>query len=214
MQKKTNTFKKIMLYRLKSDLTFEAFRDKFLMQPATFVYSLGITPNALSIVGIFIIIIAMFLLKYPILAAFLILLNLFIDGLDGVVARRHNLKSFAGSIIDTTCDTLGSVITIIGFSLFYNIELAAMILWIMSVLIYSLITALHSIKVSERSKVLGFRNFINVGAIVLLISISVGNLTHNEISAIINTYMQYIAIALIALSLYALTRLMIVLWDD
>ena len=207
--KQTTLLKKILLYRVKKDFTFERLRDQIFAKPATFLHQFNITPNILSVIGLLFVIVAALLLDYPVVAAILMILNLIFDGLDGVIARLYNLKSFAGSIVDTICDTLGSIIIVLGFSLFYNLSSAHTLFWVIAIIIYSLITAINSIKVQKRSKVLGFRNLINIGAILLLFLIGMDNINNDDAPIIITAYMQYISIALIILSIYLSVRLTI-----
>lgn len=209
-QNSYSLIKKILLYRLKKDFTFESFRDRIFSRPAAILHALNISPNALSIMGIALVMIAMLCLDYPIIAALLLIINLMIDGLDGVVARLYHLDTFMGSLMDTICDTLGSIIIVFGLSLYYQLDYLYPFLWILLIAFYSITSAIYSIKVEQRSKVIGFRNMINIGAIALLFYLSFQMKEPQHVAAIITYYMNPISFILAVLSFYAILRIWVI----
>lgn len=209
-KKSPSVLKKILLHRFKQDFTFEYLRDQWLKKPAAFLHALHISPNNLSVIGVAFIIIATMYLNHPLIAATLMMANLVADSLDGVLARLYQLNTFTGSLVDTICDTLGSIAVVIGFSLFYKLDMLQTTLWSLSIIFYSITTALYSIKVQQRSKVLGFRNVINIGAIILLLCLSFQLLEKRQVPDIVSLYMHSISIILVILSLYASLRIFII----
>ncbi len=87
--------------------TYKAFFDQKLEKVARKVIALGITPNQLTVMGLFLGVLAcLFLIATRNIFLFCILILVFgcIDALDGLVARLTNKVSKFGSYLDAMCD--------------------------------------------------------------------------------------------------------------
>ena len=90
------------------------FVDKYLIYPIANIFShplhkLGITPNQITIftflirsIGVY----YMFLKQKPNLVFSLFFISWFTDALDGIIARKYNMKSELGAYLDVWVDTL------------------------------------------------------------------------------------------------------------
>lgn len=86
-------------------LFFLEWRMKILGPLARFLLKKKITPNFVTTLRLCLVIpIVLLLRSYSLLAAAFILLNMILDGLDGVMARTAKLESIKGSIFDAAVD--------------------------------------------------------------------------------------------------------------
>jgi phosphatidylglycerophosphate synthase len=86
--------------------------DSFLRVPIVFAHEkLGLTPNGISTLGFVIGMVAAGLVAAGFLLSGLIVMALsqIIDGLDGGVARRYNLQSSTGRMLETVYDRLNEL---------------------------------------------------------------------------------------------------------
>lgn len=99
-----------MLSRLKSDA------DRLLARPANFLAGRGITPNALTLAGLAIGIIAgiVLALGFFVAGGVLILLTGFVDMLDGAVARNGRAMTTFGATFDSISDRYVDCIVLLG----------------------------------------------------------------------------------------------------
>lgn len=162
-----NLLEGLAVYLFRGDPTLENLRTEVLGDLSKFLYRIGITPNRASILGLACAITAAFTLNQPAIAAGFAVLSLFWDGIDGVIARINNLQSRFGSILDVSCDTIGTISII--FSFFYN---GYIDVWILSfsvfvLLFYTLFSALKSQAIAGAFRSVGSR--ITIGSAVILI---------------------------------------------
>jgi len=95
----------------KAQQKFKKLRDNLLGWVARCLKFLHITPNVISVTGLFVLV-AFFYFAYtePIIAFFILVLHVVLDGLDGVLARLTNTQSQGGAFLDMVCDHTGMVI--------------------------------------------------------------------------------------------------------
>ena len=121
---------------------FQKYRDSFFLPICKKFDEYGIQPDHLSYLGAFMIIpFVFFFASNPWLSAICLLFNVFLDSLDGPLARYSNKASDRGAIVDLLCD-YGSffavflTVAIYGlmttfWALFYAIQYALMLLLVM-----------------------------------------------------------------------------------
>ncbi|HLZ99170.1 MAG TPA: CDP-alcohol phosphatidyltransferase family protein [Steroidobacteraceae bacterium] len=100
------------------DPTFQGSRD-FLLRPiAKCCIAIGLTADVISLLGLFFATLATYAiyLKMPVFAIGLLGSSLALDGLDGVVARLMKQTTAKGEIVDVACDTLGTLLILIGLT--------------------------------------------------------------------------------------------------
>jgi len=81
-----------------------------------FLAQLGITPNHLTVVSLFVVVIAGILLALgkTVLGAGILLLGGFLDGIDGALAQITGVKSPLGGFLDSICDHCGDFAVYLG----------------------------------------------------------------------------------------------------
>ncbi len=82
---------------------------------------IGITPNAITIIGVVLSFIAAYCIAFGSwgIAAVVISIAACMDGLDGLVARLSNQKSLFGAVFDSTCDRITEFIWFLGISIYF-----------------------------------------------------------------------------------------------
>lgn len=81
------------------------WRDKIFLPLIKLFYKLGIRANGLSLIGLLVLLgFVIFVVSKPWLAVIFLLLNLLIDGMDGVMARYAGTSSLAGAFTDSVID--------------------------------------------------------------------------------------------------------------
>lgn len=164
-----NFVEKIPFQVFNGDPTLEYIRTSFAAPVASFVYRLGVGANIMSFIGLFFAIMS-FLAGTKIELLFLfVLASLVCDGLDGVVARVSGTASKSGEIVDLCCDTLGSVFIIFSMVKNFGMPLEFGLTLIVTLVPYTIISALKSEKYIQKSRSIGSR--ISVGFIVILLSL-------------------------------------------
>jgi phosphatidylglycerophosphate synthase len=98
-----------------------AVRDEIFALPVFYAEKFGFTPNQISFLSCFTGILAALVLfyDYVIFAVALLCVSLFLDGLDGCLARKKHKLDFNGKVIDAICDftVLSSVGMVISLKL-------------------------------------------------------------------------------------------------
>lgn len=104
------------------DVTLEHFRTRFFKPIAKKLTALKLNSNHVTTLGLLIAISALFV-KNSIVLLLIILMNLLIDGIDGVVARHQNKYEDFGAWYDIFSDTIASMIfTYVTFTLYSPAE--------------------------------------------------------------------------------------------
>jgi phosphatidylglycerophosphate synthase len=98
------------LYRLRGA------KDDFLFRAAIFAHSLGITPNAMTILGLCFGVSAgaMFWIHQMLLGFALGFISVFCDVLDGTIARKFNLETLRGKVFDSASDRISELAVVLG----------------------------------------------------------------------------------------------------
>ncbi|MBL4811589.1 MAG: CDP-alcohol phosphatidyltransferase family protein [Rhodobacteraceae bacterium] len=90
---------------------FAAKRDRFFASAVGLLQKLGLTPTAVSILGVgFALIAAAIPGQYWGAVALFLVLYVLMDGLDGPLARATNTQSQGGSLVDIFADQIGVII--------------------------------------------------------------------------------------------------------
>ena len=102
-------------------------KDKYLLEPmvnkSDFLYTIfNLNPNKVTLINFFIIlkiILIFYIYNYFYLALFFMNIRAWLDGVDGYIARKYQLLSKEGEILDHVSDTvfLGSVFTLFFYHL-------------------------------------------------------------------------------------------------
>ncbi len=95
----------LLLYK---DPTLEHLRTRVLKRAACSLTKHGIRANHISLFGCFLAT-SVLLVDSPAYILIIIAANLFLDGLDGVVARWAGEASVQGAALDVSCDTIASI---------------------------------------------------------------------------------------------------------
>jgi phosphatidylglycerophosphate synthase len=102
-----------------ANLKWRAFRDNFFKPVSGFLSGYGIQPSLLSYLGLAMVLpFIYFFPSNPWFSFLFILLNLFLDGIDGPYARYVHKDSLKGSITDLSCDYLSFLIIFMTFLYF------------------------------------------------------------------------------------------------
>lgn len=175
------------------DPTFQNIRDVVFAPIARLLIYVGFKPNLISLLGLLFAIIAAFVVNDLLLFSIFIILNMLFDGVDGVVARRLNLSSDFGSIVDVTCDTLS--LLFVSYGLYFYGALNAYVF-----IVYAVVNILYTFRSAIKSKVLenvfrsiGSRIFAFIGLVFVNAIIAVGG-GHGVIY--INVLFGFIAVLL------------------
>lgn len=99
-----------MLDELEKKYDIRRFLDKFTVK---------INPNIITTLALIVAIVAgyLFYIKEPVFAGILVLLNGFLDILDGRIAKKYNLVSKRGDFLDHTFDRLADVAMFTGIAM-------------------------------------------------------------------------------------------------
>src|SRR5438128_1788200 len=100
----------------KGDPTFQDRRDIIFRPFARAVLRIGLGANSISLLGVAFAIGSAVLVPEPLLASLLLSISLFLDGLDGVVARLNKTANVSGEVFDISCDTVGVLSILTGLS--------------------------------------------------------------------------------------------------
>jgi phosphatidylglycerophosphate synthase len=92
----------------KAFVQLRKFKDRFYSPFTKFCIDRRISPASVSYLGLLMVIPFVVVFYFnPWIALIFLLLNLFLDGLDGAIARKRLIQSIKGAIIDVTCDYAG-----------------------------------------------------------------------------------------------------------
>jgi len=100
---------------------FKRSLDRFLAPTSRLLAGWGVTPDHLTLFGVFLTVpIAFFLVmeKFPLAGLWLLLAGAF-DTLDGALARNMGLKSRFGAFFDSTMDRFSEAVVFVGFILLF-----------------------------------------------------------------------------------------------
>lgn len=164
------------------DPTWITFRDRHFKGMARLALRIGLTPNAVSLLGMVFAALAGFFAHEPSLLMVLLMLNLACDGLDGVMARSSGQSSDFGSIFDITCDTLSLIFVGLGLFAYGMLSWYILAIYVVVVVAYTMRSAvknkiLASLFLSVGSRVLAF---VGVIAIALLQALYVNGAPSRE----------------------------------
>jgi CDP-diacylglycerol--glycerol-3-phosphate 3-phosphatidyltransferase len=86
-----------------------------------------ITPNAVTVIGLLITVVAAFLVAFshPFAAGWVVLFAGLFDMLDGALARRTNNVTKFGGVLDSTLDRVSEGVVLIGIAVLYVNQLSA-----------------------------------------------------------------------------------------
>ena len=117
---------------------FAVFRTRLLLPVSKALMKLGITANAISYFGLFILIGFVYYAKpNPLIASIFIFAHVFIDGFDGPLARLMSKDGNSGAFTDIVCDHIGTMV--VAVTLIYvkivNPVLASVYIFLYTVLI-------------------------------------------------------------------------------
>lgn len=98
------------LYRLRG------VKDDFLYRAARYAHTHGITPDMVTLLGLCFGVAAgaMFLYRQMLPGLALGLISVFCDMLDGAIARKFQLETFRGRVLDAACDRVGEIAVVLG----------------------------------------------------------------------------------------------------
>jgi phosphatidylglycerophosphate synthase len=100
---------------------FAHWRTKAIHRLVPVLDFFGMTPDLISYIALSMMFPVVFIfLSHPILATFLILFGIFLDGIDGAYARNKQAQSERGAIVDILCDQIGMGIIAIS-SIYYGL---------------------------------------------------------------------------------------------
>ena len=90
---------------------FKSASEKFAVPFIDICIRIGIKPNVLSFIGLLIVIVGcyLFLNNIKTLGALIIFIGSAIDGLDGPLARKTNMMSKKGALLDSFIDRIGEL---------------------------------------------------------------------------------------------------------
>ena len=90
---------------------FKSASEKFAVTFIGICIRIGIKPNVLSFIGLLIVIVGcyLFLNNIKTLGALIIFIGSAIDGLDGPLARKTNMMSKKGALLDSFIDRIGEL---------------------------------------------------------------------------------------------------------
>ncbi|CAM4396031.1 CDP-alcohol phosphatidyltransferase family protein [Pseudoalteromonas maricaloris] len=159
---KKNVIEKIAFDLTRGDPTFQKLRDKILRKPAKLLIMLGIGANVISLIGAIFAILAAYFSENPNLFFIFIILNLFCDGIDGVVARYKKTQSDFGSLLDVTCDTFSLIVVSAGLYITGQLNILIFIA-------YSFIILLYTFRATLKTKIID-KVFLSVGSRVVAFS--------------------------------------------
>lgn len=118
VQKELSALERVPNNLFGGDVTLEHFRTRLFKPVAKGLTLLGLNSNHVTTLGLLIAISAIFV-NNSIVLLLIILMNLLIDGIDGVVARYQNKYEDFGAWYDIFSDTVASMIfTYVTFSLY------------------------------------------------------------------------------------------------
>jgi len=102
--------KELGLYKLRGA------KDDFLRGLACFAHAHGVTPNAMTFLGLCFGVAAgaMFAFRQMQLGFALGLVSVFCDMLDGAIARNFHLETLRGKVLDAACDRVSELVVVLG----------------------------------------------------------------------------------------------------
>ncbi len=158
------------------DLTLEYLRTKLLTSIAATLTKLQVNANHVTTFGLIIAITSLFT-KNALLICMLILMNLCIDGIDGVVARFQSKNNIFGARYDIFSDTVASMIfSFVAFSL-YSPNKYLLYVLILLLPIQVVLSTLKNAKLFGKPLAIGTRISSSlITLLLLLFSLTIENL--------------------------------------
>lgn len=102
-------------------LAFQKFRDRIFKKIGKFLVWCGITPNMISAMSALMLIgVAFFAVSEPVYAVVFLFGHVFLDALDGLVARLTDRQSNAGAFVDVCNDHFG-ILFFVGVLVYYKL---------------------------------------------------------------------------------------------
>lgn len=201
IEKEINFIERVPYNIFKNDPTLEWARTKYFKRIAILLNSkLKINANAMSLIGLLFAIFAFFSSGNMILFAFFILLNLFSDGLDGVIARITESQNRSGELMDVTCDTIASVIFVMALVNQNYLNSLVGILFVAVTIPYTILATEKSIKYINKAQSIGSRIAVGFGTFLLTLSVCLGILS-------VTQYVSLITVFFLAMSVFLLIAL-------
>jgi phosphatidylglycerophosphate synthase len=157
-----NFLERTAFFLSKGDPTLQGRRDILFLPIATKLVALGLTANALSLFGLMFAACAALFITRPLIAGLFLGLSLFLDGLDGVVARMTKTANPKGEVLDVFCDTFGVLIIMVGLA-------ASGYLSMSYLAFYSVVLVAYTVVSTAKSEIL-LGKFRSIGSRVVITS--------------------------------------------
>jgi phosphatidylglycerophosphate synthase len=152
-----NLLEKAALTLSFGDPTFQSARDVLFAPIARIFIRLGATADGISIAGVTLALVASCVIFEPALAGALLAISLFLDGIDGVVARATGTASVRGEILDIACDTIGIISMIIGLVVWGDLKPITGIVFVATTMAYTYLSAIKSKQLIGKYRSVGSR---------------------------------------------------------
>jgi phosphatidylglycerophosphate synthase len=191
-----NLLERAALRISKGDPTFQGPRDVLFASIAKAAVSMGISADLLSVLGLAFAIFASILIYDPLFAGILLAVSLFLDGLDGVVARLTGTASVRGELLDVFCDTVGTLFMMAGLVYTNYLSPIYFVIFFTVLVVYTAVSAV-------KSNIL-FGKYRSIGSRVAATSYIIGCLLMSQFfgddvlhSALVNYGVLFVALLLL-----------------
>lgn len=152
-----NFLERIAFALSEGDPTFQGKRDSLFRPLAVIAIYCGLSANTLSILGAVFACFAAIVIFHPILASVLLAISLFLDGLDGVVARATKTTSKIGEVLDIVCDTVGVLAIVTGLMVWGYLSAPAYWAYVAVLVSYTSLSSFKSEVLTGKYRSIGSR---------------------------------------------------------
>ncbi len=112
------------------------FREWLFAPLLRLLLKLNIMPNHISLLSVFFGILFLFFIQKDILLSlFFLIISFFLDTLDGTLARKLDMSSIGGTMVDASSDTAVIILTSFGFFIIGLIQLQVLIAYTLTYMI-------------------------------------------------------------------------------
>jgi phosphatidylglycerophosphate synthase len=139
------------------DPTFQDRRDIIFYPFARVAVRMRLSANSISLLGVAFAIGSAVLVPEPLLASLLLSISLFLDGLDGVVARLTKTASVKGEVFDIFCDTAGVLSILTGLSFWGYLSFNHLGLFATVLIFYTVLSSFKSQQILGKYRSIGSR---------------------------------------------------------
>lgn len=198
-----NIIERCAIWSSGGDPTLQTIRDRLFSPVAWLLAQAGVSANLISVGGLAAGAVGAFFLNRPVLGVIFLGLNLFCDGVDGVVARQTGTASERGERIDIFCDTASLILLALGLLFHGFISPLTTSIYIIVLMIYTLASATKSEFLIGKFRSIGSRVMTSVGVIIIL------SLSHflpepDSLALLSSLLLNTVAIVLLAVLLFDL----------